>query len=183
MTTVGALCVRVCHGSVPISSKFFPRPVAEINLQPAAEADIDDVRCLLHEYAASLSFPLDFQQFDREVAELPGAYTPPQGALLVARTGAETLGCVALRPHSAEICELKRLYVRPTARGGGLGRLLVEEALAEARRLGYRRVRLDTVPGMETAQALYERLGFREIRPYTTNPIAGARFLELDLMP
>jgi putative acetyltransferase len=157
--------------------------VAEIDLQPATNADLDDVRGLLHEYAASLAFPLDFQEFDREVAELPGSYTPPGGALLVARTGAGTVACVALRALSAEICELKRLYVRPAARGGGLGRLLVEAALAEARRLGYQRVRLDTVPGMETAQALYERLGFREIEPYTRNPIAGARFLELDLGP
>ena len=154
-----------------------------MDLRPAAEADLDDVRGLLREYAESLSFPLDFQEFDREVAELPGAYAPPDGALFVARSGTEAVACVALRALSAGTCELKRLYVRPTARGGGLGRLLVEEALAEARRLGYRRVRLDTVPGMETAQALYERLGFREIRPYTTNPIAGARFLELDLPP
>lgn len=155
--------------------------MAEIDLQPATDADLDDVRGLLHEYAASLAFPLDFQEFDREVAELPGSYAPPGGALLVARTGAGTVACVALRALSAEICELKRLYVRPAARGGGLGRLLAEAALAEARRLGYQRVRLDTVPGMETAQALYERLGFREIEPYTRNPIAGARFLELDL--
>lgn len=153
----------------------------DIDLQPATDSDLDDVRSLLREYAASLAFPLDFQEFDREVAELPGAYAPPGGALLVARTSGAAVACVALRALSPEICELKRLYVQPTARGGGLGRLLVDAALAEARRLGYRRVRLDTVPGMETAQALYERLGFREIEPYTRNPIAGARFLELDL--
>lgn len=156
--------------------------MAEIDLQPATDADLDDVRGLLREYAASLAFPLDFQEFDREVAELPGSYAPPGGALLVARTSDGPVACVAVRALSAEICELKRLYVRPVARGGGLGRLLVEAALTEARRLGYRRVRLDTVPGMETAQALYERLGFREIEPYTRNPIAGARFLELDLV-
>ena len=154
-----------------------------MDLRTAAEADLDDVRVLLREYAESLSFPLDFQEFDREVAELPGAYGPPDGALFVARAGTTAVACVALRALSAETCELKRLYVRPAARGNGLGRLLVESALAEARRLGYRRVRLDTVPGMETAQALYERMGFHEIDPYTTNPIAGARFLELDLPP
>ena len=153
----------------------------DIDLQPATNVDLDDVRGLLREYAASLAFPLDFQEFDREVAELPGAYTPPTGALLAARMSGEAVACVALRALSAEICELKRLYVRPAARGNGLGRLLVDAALAEARRLGYRRVRLDTLPGMETAQALYERLGFREIEAYTRNPIAGARFLELDL--
>jgi GNAT superfamily N-acetyltransferase len=156
--------------------------VPEIDLQPATDADLDDVRSLLREYAASLSFPLDFQEFDREVAELPGAYAAPGGALLVARASGRAVACIALRALSAEICELKRLYVRPAARGGGLGRLLVDAALAEARRLGYGRVRLDTVPGMETAQALYERLGFREIEPYTRNPIAGVRFLELDLV-
>ena len=153
----------------------------DIDLQPATDIDLDDVRGLLRDYAASLAFPLDFQEFDREVAELPGAYAPPTGALLVARTSGEAVACVALRALSAEICELKRLYVRPAARGDGLGRLLVDTTLEEARRLGYRRVRLDTLPGMETAQALYERLGFREIEPYTRNPIAGARFLELDL--
>ena len=148
----------------------------DLDLQPATDIDLDDVRGLLREYAASLAFPLDFQEFDREVAELPGAYAPPTGALLVARTSGEAVACVALRALSAEICELKRLYVRSAARGDVLGRLLVDVALAEARRLGYRRVRLDTVPGMETAQALYARLGFREIEPYTRNPIAGVRF-------
>jgi len=122
--------------------------VPDIDLQPATDIDLDDVRGLLREYAASLAFPLDFQEFDREVAQLPGAYSPPTGALLVARTSGEAVACVALRALSAEICELKRLYVRPAALGDGLGRLLVDAALAEARRLGYRRVRLDTVPGM-----------------------------------
>ena len=155
--------------------------MAEIDLHPASSTDIDDVRGLLREYAESLGFPLDFQDFDRELAGLPGDYTPPRGALLVAKTPAETVACVALRPLAPGICELKRLYVRPTARGGGLGRLLAEAALAEARRLGYRRVRLDTIPSMEAAQALYERLGFREIPPYNANPLAGARWLELTL--
>ena len=120
----------------------------DIDLQPATDIDLDDVRGLLREYAASLAFPLDFQEFDREVAQLPGAYSPPTGALHGARTSGEAVACVALRALSAEICELKRLYVRPAALGDGLGRLLVDAALAEARRLGYRRVRLDTVPGM-----------------------------------
>jgi putative acetyltransferase len=152
-----------------------------IVVSPATEADVADIRALLREYEAALAFPLDFQQFDREVAELPGAYAPPHGALLIARQGAEAAGCVALRPSEPEICELKRLFVRPAARGSGLGRSLAEAALAEARRLGYRRIRLDTLPGMDAAQALYERMGFRGIDPYTTNPVAGTRFLELEL--
>jgi putative acetyltransferase len=152
-----------------------------IEVRPATEADIDDVRTLLREYEATLGIPLDFQQFDREVAELPGAYAPPRGSLHVARQGADPVGCVALRPIEPEICELKRLYVRPTARGTGLGRRLAEAALADARRLGYRRIRLDTLPGMEAAQSLYEQMGFCEIEPYTANPVAGTRYLELEL--
>jgi GNAT superfamily N-acetyltransferase len=140
-------------------------------------SDLGEVRTLLREYEASLSFPLDFQDFERELAELPGAYAPPRGALLLARGS----GCIALRPLGDTTCELKRLYVRPQARGTGLGRRLAEAAVAEARRLEYSRMRLDTVPGMEAAQALYEQLGFREVEPYTTNPIEGTRFLELEL--
>ena len=151
------------------------------DLSPATDADLDQVRALLREYAAALPFPLDFQEFDREVAELPGAYAPPAGALLVARRPDGLVGCVALRPLSTDVCEMKRLYVRPETRGGGLGRLLTEAIVDEGRRLDYRRMRLDTVPGMEAAQALYEQLGFREIAPYTANPVAGVRFLELDL--
>ena len=140
-------------------------------------SQVEEMRVLFREYAASLPFALDFQDFEREVDELPGAYAPPRGALLLAR-GA---GCVGLRPIDDTTCELKRLYVRPTARGTGLGRRLTETAVAEARRLGYARMRLDTVPGMDAAQSLYEQLGFREIAPYRPNPIPGARFLELEL--
>lgn len=146
-------------------------------LAATGESDVAEVRTLFREYADTLSFALDFQDFERELAELPGAYAPPHGALLLVR-GA---GCVGLRPLDEATCEMKRLYVRPAARGGGVGRLLAEAAVAEARRLGYARMRLDTVPGMEAAQALYAQLGFREIVPYRANPIPGARFLELEL--
>jgi putative acetyltransferase len=140
-------------------------------------SDVDEVRALFREYAESLPFALDFQGFDRELDELPGAYAPPRGALLLAR-GA---GCVGLRPIDAATCEMKRLYVRPSARGTGLGRRLAEAVVTEARTLGYSRMRLDTVPGMDAAQSLYAELGFREIAPYRANPIAGAVFLELEL--
>ena len=140
-------------------------------------SDVEEVRTLVREYAASLPFALDFQDFDRELNELPGDYAPPKGALLLAR-GA---GCVALRPIDGTTCEMKRLYVRPSARGTGLGRRLAEAAITEARTLGYKRMRLDTVPGMDSAQSLYERLGFEDIAPYRSNPIPGARFLELQL--
>ena len=138
-------------------------------------------RRLFEEYAASLGFDLGFQGFEAELRGLPGAYAPPGGVLLLLVEGETTLGCVALRRLDDEAAELKRLYLRPEARGGGRGRALTEAALREARGLGYRRVRLDTVPGMEAAQALYRTLGFREIAPYRENPIPGAAFLELEL--
>jgi len=140
-------------------------------------SDVDEVRTLFREYASSLSFALDFQDFERELTELPGAYAPPRGTLLLAR-GA---GCVGLRPLDETTCEMKRLYVRRSARGTGLGRLLAEAVIDEGRRLGYARMRLDTVPGMEPAQRLYAQLGFREITPYRANPVPGVRFLELQL--
>jgi len=151
--------------------------VTSVDVVHAEPSDLDEVRSLFQEYAASLPFALDFQDFDRELAELPGAYAPPRGALLLVR-GA---GCVGLRPLEGETCEMKRLYVRPSARGGGVGRLLVDAVIAEGRRLGYTRMRLDTTPGMERAQVLYEQLGFREIEPYRVNPVPGTRYLELEL--
>jgi putative acetyltransferase len=144
-------------------------------------SDLDDVRVLLRAYEASLPFDLDFQDFKQELAGLPGSYAPPGGALLGSRTGGVLVGCVALRRIDGERCELKRLYVQPEHRGTRLGRTLAEAAVAEARRLGYRRILLDTTPGMENAQALYERLGFVETEPYRHNPIAGTRFLALEL--
>ena len=149
-----------------------------------AEADMSDlpgVRELLREYADGVGVPLDFQDFEREVAELPGAYTRPRGALFVARYGGMLAGCVALRPLDGDACEMKRLFVRPAARGLGLGERLADAIVAEARRLGYARMRLDTLPTMGAAQGLYERLGFVDIAPYTDNPVAGTRFLELQL--
>jgi ribosomal protein S18 acetylase RimI-like enzyme len=138
-------------------------------------------RQLFEEYAASLDISLCFQGFDEELSSLPGAYAPPRGRLLLASRGKESAGCVALRPLEPEICEMKRLYVRPAYRSDGVGRLLAERVIHEAAMAGYRRMRLDTLPTMEAALALYRRLGFQEIAPYTANPVKGAVFLELQL--
>jgi putative acetyltransferase len=139
------------------------------------------VRRLFQEYAESLDTDLGFQDFSAELAGLPGGYAPPKGRLLLALDGALPAGCVALRPLEGETCEMKRLYVRPEYRGTGLGQLLVERIIAEAKLAGYRQMRLDTLPGMTAARELYSRLGFRQIAPYRHNPIAGTAFLELTL--
>lgn len=143
--------------------------------------DIEAVRALFEEYAASLGVDLGFQGFDDEVADLPGAYRPPGGLLLLARDAGAAVACVGVRPLDGGRCEMKRLYVSPTKRGSGLGRRLVDEAVGWARGAGYRVMRLDTLPSMATASALYDRIGFRPIEPYYENPVPGARFLELEL--
>jgi ribosomal protein S18 acetylase RimI-like enzyme len=140
------------------------------------------VRELFLEYAQSLGFSLCFQSFDKELAELPGEYAPPRGRLLVAEYGGELAGCVALHPLQETVCEMKRLYLRPQFRGKGLGRILAETIISEARSIGYSAIRLDTVePVMKDAVAIYRRLGFQEIPPYCANPIAGALYMELKL--
>jgi len=152
-----------------------------IDIVPATSEDhIGAARRLFKEYEASLGIELTFQGFAQEVAGLPGAYAPPGGRLLLA-TGAEPAGCVALRPLDGGVCEMKRLYVRPTARGARLGRRLAETVIREARSIGYARMRLDTLPSMQEAFALYQTLGFREIAPYYATPIVGTRFMELSL--
>ncbi|HET9952670.1 MAG TPA: GNAT family N-acetyltransferase [Candidatus Eisenbacteria bacterium] len=148
----------------------------------AGPGDYARAAALFRAYAATLGFALDFQDFDRELATLPGAYAEPGGCLLIAEESGEAVGCVALRPLDApDVCEMKRLYIAPGSRGRGVGRLLAEGVVAEARARGYSRMRLDTVPGMDAAIALYRRLGFVEIAPYRHNPIPGALYFELRL--
>lgn len=158
---------------------------ARASIGPFSEADRAALVALLRDYENGIGISLDFQSFDAELAALPGAYVPPDGALLIARGEAgDLVGTVALRAldRAEGICEMKRLYVAPAGRGQGLGRTLAEAVMAQARSLGYRAMRLDTLPSMQGAQKLYEVLGFHEIANYNGNPIAGTRFLEKDLV-
>jgi len=144
--------------------------------------DIAHVRELFLEYADSLGFSLCFQNFDQELQHLPGDYAPPDGRLFLAMSGDQVAGCVALHKLGPGICEMKRLYLRPQFRGKGLGRVLAEHIIREARNIGYERMRLDTVePVMKDAVSIYRRLGFREIAPYRSNPNAGTLYMELEL--
>jgi ribosomal protein S18 acetylase RimI-like enzyme len=153
-----------------------------IDIRPAAfPADLPIARSLFCEYVDGLGVDLSFQDVEAELVGLPGRYAAPAGRLLLAWRGDEAIGCVALRALVGGECEMKRLYVRPRARGLRLGRALAERIVAEARVAGYARIRLDTLPGMGTAQALYGALGFVPTEPYVFNPIAGTRFLALDL--
>lgn len=144
-------------------------------------AEIPVARELFLEYADGLGVDLCFQDFEAELATLPGKYAPPQGRLLIAFDDDAAAGCVALRPVDGETCEMKRLYVRPAFRGRRLGRLLAERICDEARAAAYRRICLDTLSTMTGALALYASLGFRPVAPYVFNPIEGAIFLGLDL--
>ena len=147
---------------------------------PARIALSDDValiRALFCEYAGSLGVDLSFQRFDEELVALPAGYD----AVLVAHVDGEAAGCVGVRPLDSTTCEMKRLYVRPVARGTGLGRALALRAIDHARALGYERMLLDTLPTMAAARSLYRELGFVEVEPYRHNPIAGTAFMELPL--
>jgi ribosomal protein S18 acetylase RimI-like enzyme len=154
--------------------------------QASSIGQIALARELFLEYAKALNVDLCFQNFDREVQQLPGKYAPPAGRLLLAyhndaTASARLAGCGALRALSAEFCEMKRLYVRPESRGHGIGRALTQALITAAQQIGYRAMRLDTLPQMREAHKLYQQLGFIEIAPYCSNPVEGVRYLELDL--
>jgi len=149
-----------------------------IAYEEARDGDLESVRSLFLEYADSLGIDLSFQNFAEEIGTLPGKYGKPDGALILARTGSELCGCVALRKIGSRICEMKRLYVRPRFRKLGIGEELARRILAEASSIGYASMRLDTLPSMKSALRLYRSLGFQEIDPYTHNPIEGAIFME-----
>jgi GNAT superfamily N-acetyltransferase len=142
---------------------------------------IEIARNLFREYADSLGFDLSFQNFEKELAELPGEYTPPGGRLYVAFERNRPAGCIALRRISADDCEMKRFYVCPLFRGKGVGKRLAARVISDAREMGYRRMLLDTVPSMKRALTLYRALGFKPIPPYRDNPVPGASFMELIL--
>ena len=154
--------------------------------QAISAEDIEAARSLFKEYEASLGFSLCFQSFDQELATLPGDYAPPSGRLFLAKwiegESEQLAGCVALHRLEDGTCEMKRLYVRPEFRGKGIGQALAAAVVEDGREIGYRRMRLDTVPSvMGNAVALYRSMGFREIPAYRVNPIAGAIYMELDL--
>lgn len=148
---------------------------------PRLRTEFDALRIIFREYASTLDIDLGFQDFEAEIASLPGEYAAPRGCLVMARANQELAGCCALRPlDSADYpnaCEMKRLYVRPAFRGLGLGRMLAETVMEAARMKAYDHVLLDTLDDMQTARGLYEGLGFAEIPPYYFNPIAGAHYL------
>ena len=160
-------------------------PPAIVLRRPVGAVEIAQTRAIFRDYAASLDVDLCFQHFDDELASLPGEYAAPGGHLLLAWVGDDLAGCGALRPIAdadyANACEMKRLFVRPGFRGLGLGRVIAEALIDEARRAGYSHILLDTLDDMEAARELYSSLGFEEIPPYYFNPIAGAHYLKADL--
>ncbi|MEO8128945.1 MAG: GNAT family N-acetyltransferase [Bryobacteraceae bacterium] len=156
--------------------------MASLRIREAASSDdLEQVRRLFAAYAGSLGVSLCFQNFEQELAGLPGACAAPKGCLLLADFEGTAGGCVALRPMRDGACEMKRLFIAPEFRGSGAGRLLAQAIMAKAKALGYAAIRLDTLPFMAAAIQMYESLGFQHIDPYYDNPVPGALFLECKL--
>ena len=156
--------------------------MASVRIREAAsENDLGEIKRLFLAYSESLGISLCFQNFDQELAGLPGAYAPPAGCLLLAEFDGTAGGCVAIRPLEGQTCEMKRLFVAPEFRGTGAGRDLALAAMDTARSLGYTAIRLDTLPSMSKAIELYRSFGFQPIEPYYKNPVPGALFLECKL--
>lgn len=143
--------------------------------------NLENVKILFTEYSNSLNIDLCFQDFNNELKTLPGKYEKPSGSLILAFVDENLAGCVALKKLEDKVCELKRLYVRDKFRGLKIGKILLEEIVEEAKKIGYTYMRLDTLPSMKSAQGLYEKIGFYDLDPYTYNPIEGARYMELKL--
>lgn len=151
-------------------------------IQVESEEHLDCIRELFKEYEKSLGFDLDFQDFEKELAKLPGEYAAPDGCLLLAFYGKNMAGCAGLRKLEQGICEMKRMYVRPNFRGKGIGRVMSVRIIEIARAIAYKRMRLDTIDTMRTAILLYKSLGFKKIKPYRYNPVNGASYMELSLV-
>jgi ribosomal protein S18 acetylase RimI-like enzyme len=150
-------------------------------IQAHTTQDILTAKTLFQEYSESLGFDLGFQNFDEELANFPGQYSPPAGRLYLARYHDQPVGCVGLRKFEKSVCEMKRLYVKPDFRGKQAGRELAKAVIKAAKTIGYEYIRLDTLPSMESANTLYRSLGFKPMGPYRYNPFDGAVFMELNL--
>ncbi|NOT25232.1 MAG: GNAT family N-acetyltransferase [Acidobacteria bacterium] len=150
-----------------------------VTIRATSAVDVAEIRVLFEEYAQSLGIDLGFQDFENELASLPGVYSPPSGCLLLAANNMRSVGCIGVRQLDTYVCEMKRLYVRPDARGHGLGRRLAAAAIAFGQTAGYHAMRLDTLSTMAAARELYRQLGFRDVAPYRYNPIPETAFMEL----
>jgi putative acetyltransferase len=158
-----------------------PLPFSLELIESPIHPQLPATRELLREYQRSLGIDLCFQDFENELLELPGAYAPPDGRLYAALIGQQLAGSIALRRHDAHSCEMKRLYLRPEFLRQGFGKLMAKHIIQDARQIGYERILLDTLPSMQAAQGIYEKLGFRETTAYVFNPVEGVRYMELPL--